>query len=100
METYMVRIYAGPLSQDCDYVSVEAEKSTPSIEIVQVAIVWGIHLQLTPIMSSIECTGGEIRLGCGCEGNTATVLDCHSILIILLIGKPNAVHDRYSKTRL
>lgn len=37
METYMVRIYTGPLSQECEFVAVEAEKITPSIEIVQVS---------------------------------------------------------------
>ena len=38
METYMVRIYAGPLSQECDFVAVEAEKTTPAIDIVQVCV--------------------------------------------------------------
>ena len=33
----MVRIYAGPLSQECDFVAVEAEKATPAIDIVQVS---------------------------------------------------------------
>nr|KAG5705933.1 hypothetical protein BaRGS_010823 [Batillaria attramentaria] len=37
METYMVRIYAGPLSQECDFVSVEADKTSPVIDIVQAA---------------------------------------------------------------
>ncbi|KAL8597794.1 hypothetical protein ACOMHN_004909 [Nucella lapillus] len=37
METYMVRIYAGPLSQECDFVAVEAEKATPAIDVVQIA---------------------------------------------------------------
>ncbi|XP_076443388.1 unconventional myosin-IXb-like isoform X3 [Babylonia areolata] len=37
METFMVRVYAGPLSQECDFVAVEAEKATPAMDIVQVA---------------------------------------------------------------
>ncbi|XP_070212949.1 unconventional myosin-IXb-like [Littorina saxatilis] len=37
METYMVRIYTGPLSQECDFVSVEAQKPVPAIDIVKVA---------------------------------------------------------------
>lgn len=37
METYMVRIYAGPLSSEHEYVSVEAEKVTTAEEVVQVA---------------------------------------------------------------
>ncbi|XP_052795146.1 unconventional myosin-IXAa-like isoform X4 [Mya arenaria] len=36
-ETYMVRIYTGPLSQELDFISVEAEKITPAEEVVRVA---------------------------------------------------------------
>lgn len=37
METYMVRIYPGPL-YDCDYTSVEAEKCTVAADILKVAV--------------------------------------------------------------
>ena len=35
METYMVRIYTGPLSQDQDFISVEAEKVTFADDVVR-----------------------------------------------------------------
>ncbi|XP_055956290.1 unconventional myosin-IXa isoform X3 [Patella vulgata] len=38
METYMIRIYSGPLSQESEYVSVEAEKNTCAIDITRVAV--------------------------------------------------------------
>ncbi|KAL5004156.1 hypothetical protein ScPMuIL_017612 [Solemya velum] len=38
METYMVRIYTGPLSQECDFTSIEAEKTTPAIELIRFAV--------------------------------------------------------------
>ncbi|XP_056022909.1 unconventional myosin-IXa-like isoform X21 [Ostrea edulis] len=37
METYMVRIYPGPL-YECDYTSIEAEKCTAAVEILKVAV--------------------------------------------------------------
>ncbi|KAK3592955.1 hypothetical protein CHS0354_036814 [Potamilus streckersoni] len=37
METYMVRIYTGPLSQDYEFTSIEAEKMTTAEEIVKAA---------------------------------------------------------------
>lgn len=38
METYMVRIYTGPLSQECDFTSIEAEKTTPALELIRFAV--------------------------------------------------------------
>lgn len=38
METYMVRIYTGPLSPDVDFTSVEAEKVTTAHEVLKVAV--------------------------------------------------------------
>ena len=38
METYMVRIYTGPLSPDLEFISVEAEKVTTAEEVVRAAI--------------------------------------------------------------
>ena len=38
METYMVRIYTGPLSPDVDFTSVEAEKLTTAAEVLKVAV--------------------------------------------------------------
>ena len=38
METYMVRIYTGPLSPDVDFTSVEAEKLTTAEEVLKVAV--------------------------------------------------------------
>lgn len=38
METYMVRIYTGPLSPEFEFVSVEAEKVTTADEVVRVAV--------------------------------------------------------------
>ena len=38
METYMVRVYPGPLSQTAEFLSVEALKNTQAEEIVRVAV--------------------------------------------------------------
>ncbi|XP_071119029.1 unconventional myosin-IXb-like isoform X6 [Haliotis cracherodii] len=38
METFMVRIYTGSLSQETEFVSVEAEKGTPACDVVKVAV--------------------------------------------------------------
>ena len=38
METYMVRVYTGPLSPDLEYISVEAEKVSTAEDVVTVAI--------------------------------------------------------------
>ncbi|ESP05442.1 hypothetical protein LOTGIDRAFT_102587 [Lottia gigantea] len=38
METYMIRVYTGSLSQESEFVSVEAEKSTASVDITKVAV--------------------------------------------------------------
>ncbi|XP_041367346.1 unconventional myosin-IXAa-like isoform X3 [Gigantopelta aegis] len=38
MESYMVRIYTGPLSQESEFISVEAEKTSSAIEIVRAAV--------------------------------------------------------------
>ena len=38
METFMVRIYTGPLSQEHEYVSVEAEKVSTAEDVVKVAV--------------------------------------------------------------
>ncbi|KAL3866507.1 hypothetical protein ACJMK2_043800 [Sinanodonta woodiana] len=37
METYMVRVYTGPLSQDFEFTSIEAEKMTTAEQIVKAA---------------------------------------------------------------
>ncbi|XP_069137072.1 unconventional myosin-IXb-like isoform X5 [Argopecten irradians] len=38
METYMVRIYPGSLTYECEFTSIEAEKTTSALEIVAVAV--------------------------------------------------------------
>lgn len=68
METYMVRIYTGPLSQDQDFVSVEAEKVTTAEDVVRTACskmrlsVWQDY-ELAEVFSTAGQLCKERRLG-------------------------------------
>ncbi|XP_013418061.1 LOW QUALITY PROTEIN: unconventional myosin-IXa-like [Lingula anatina] len=38
LETFMVRVHMGPLSQETEFTSVEAEKTTQALEVVRIAV--------------------------------------------------------------
>ncbi|XP_025078499.1 unconventional myosin-IXa-like isoform X4 [Pomacea canaliculata] len=91
METYMVRIYTGPLSQECEFVAVEAEKITPSIEIVQVA---ARKLRLTGPAANYELaevfsSGGQL-----CKERRLEDMDCPVGIQLLWPKVINAEMDR------
>lgn len=61
METYMVRVYPGPLSYECEYTSIEAEKVTSSLEIVAVAVTkLGLGNPDNFELAEVLCTGGQL----------------------------------------
>ncbi|XP_052282643.1 unconventional myosin-IXa-like isoform X3 [Dreissena polymorpha] len=60
-ETYMVRIYTGPLSQEHEFVSVEAEKVTTADDILKTACVkMLLHSVMDFELAEVFSTGGQL----------------------------------------